>query len=641
MEIDLHWRNDSLISSLQMTILKVFPDVVNSVFFVGNLLLCFSCSTNCCVLNIFQPSVSHPHGPESPDIPIFSDKPVAVLNHQNPVVHPESSRIKTQLPHIVVCPSSTEVDGVYTLSVDLFTHLFGSEDTLSRSLVILYGCPCGLVLGYSLKRLPSLQTSDSINQQCLVCNLDQPVLSIHPLILSGNDTFFDSLLVVGTGGKIILFKTSSPSSVSVHEIVLCDYLLSSLVIQQNALLLSNTKSVQLICLKPKCLDKSVSSTLDEMFDSPITILQAPYHLLSYAVNEQKGNYVLLVYSMNGSISSVSLHSEFSDVKVFKSSASQLEDSLKCIEETAKCVKKLDKDIKSIDQDLTKLNEMLFMFGEQVDPQHMPNFPLTVELGINYEQLDMNLRKPFVNLSLLYTGSFALKKGCILNVEMSPGQLGRSSIYLAPSDSDSAYVTSFSLEGLHCSKTFHLELPSCVNTNWQLNARVYLSFCPSLAFSPVNIDSHNDTAMIAIHSQSLTVLDFMQPILSQHHQASLETSSHSITLNIRTSTVQLLMQQSSEASLSSALVLLLAKTCARKKVLLDFVILRKGYNDAAEIHGLLPDNSVVVIKLHKKRDLEDLYALNISTLTLVHVIEIADVILQVLNTTLRFVYLIFR
>ena len=635
--------------------------ILLSSYLVTNILIAFSLSPTsslCCTLNIWKPSSTPSKSTGTPILPLYQHEPNATVTHNHPHTY-QCKSLQQSVPYIVVSPStSIDKDGVISMQVDLFAFLFGSDCTLSQSLVVVYGCQCGLVLGCSLKRLPSPEHDHSgktgcTNQQNLVYSIDQPVLSIHPFSLECDSSsssnklplIVDSFLIIGTYGKVVLFKRND-TSVSVQEITVNECILSSVLIPKYGLLLSNLTSVQVICLRSQCVSED-NTMLMRLFEQLVTILHSPYHLLSYHIEDIKEHIVLLGFKMDGCLSSVTLKPHLLlepniDGNRVLSVAEQLKDTLKSIEETTTIVSQHEDDIKIIDSDLVKLNKILSLFGEITEYSFPP--PITVDISIGYKQVGVVSRIPCLDFRLVYNRAIPLEKGCVLSVEMNQGPLGRSASYLPPTleYNSITHVVSTSLEGLSDEKelTLKLTIPSSLLIHKRLVINTHLSFSPSLAFTSKNT-THHKSIMIQVHNRSLTPLDFIYPVkpVGQVIHSSLSEAVHSVTLSIMETTVQYLYQQQCSTvhtaqTLSTMLVNLICTSQTTRSTLLNYLTVKKDYlgNNGVELRGLVHDNSLVIFRLCKqvkRDDKEDLYTLIVSASTLLCAIEMADLISQVI------------
>lgn len=616
---------------------------VDSAYVVDDMLIAFTRNDNCCSLNIWKPISYTTHS----TLPIYSPQPNAVVSHTSSVSVAPCKRSDT-IPYLAVSPSSAQQrEGVVLLASDLFNYLFGCEMTLSRSLVIVYGCQCGLVHGCSVKRLPNIGIT---NQQKLICALDQPVLSLYPLSLS-NETaqsaVKDSLLFIGMLGKIILIKTMS-SSVSTQEVLINGPLLSTLLIPQHALLLSNLTTVQLICLKcyNECRDDS--ALLVTLFEQPLTVLHSPHYLLFY--NKVNSDYFMLLgLRPEGYLCTIKLPVDYTQVLQLQTEGNisdQMKRTLKSIEETSVVAKQLDADIEALDTDLITLNEVCNLFGDQLDQQSLP--PLNVEMGIIYEHLDVMTRQPFLNVSLsLLGGSTPLKRGCFISIEMRSGTLGRSTVYLSPwQQRTGSHTCSLSIQALSSNKPLDLKLiiPQDFLTHFQLKVSCCLSFS-----SPVTSGTRllcKKSLAIPLCNKSFTLLDFIQPVRHNHTLVSGTDRWESITLRIKDSTIQDYLHQHCHdqsistsvfsSPLSLSLIELLGTHTSRRSKVSECLVSTKDChgNQGFELLAVLPDNSVVQFMFHvmPSESLphnESKYSLCIKVTTLLLAVQLSDVISQVL------------
>ena len=609
-----------------------------SILYNGTL-IAFSTSPNslCYTLNVWKPSLDFT-GSQLPSFPL---QPDSVISHF--VTHFNSnSACNKDIPYLVVCSATSDPrDGVVMLSLELFAYLFGPEETLGQSQVIIYGCECGNVFGASIKRLHDNTNNKGSSGLISLCSIGQPVLSIYPLS-QFNSLINNSLLIIGTLGKILLLQTlPNACSVSTQEVLLGGPILSSLLIPKNALLLSSLRSVQLIYLK--CNHDDDSSFLSGVFEHPVTLLSSPHYLLSY--NETSGgHFAVLGLRMDGQLSTIKLPSDYTQLLEVHGITirDQLKHTLKAIEETMSISKRLDSDLSLIDSRLTALNQMCCLFTEQLDSS-LP--PLEIDITIKHEQLDTSKKQYYLNVVLsLRKGQANLKKGCFLIIEMKPGCMGLSAVYLPSSHlaTIESNTHSLSLEGLSNDKalTVSLPLPSHLLYFYHVSVNCFISFSPSTV-------SLTSTFLVALSQQYFTLLDFIQPL---RHDRSLisETVSEPISITINDSLISDYLKEdfTRQSSLPSVFVRLLGSY--RQQETSEYIFKTKDSrgNDSVELFCLLPDDSIARIKL-QSNTLKDessnstrVYLLTITGANLLNTVHLTDVISQV-NLLLLLIFILFH
>ncbi|XP_019863970.1 PREDICTED: uncharacterized protein LOC109593209 isoform X2 [Amphimedon queenslandica] len=599
-------------------------------------LIAFSTSPDslCYKLNIWRPSLDFTDS----QLPSFPLQPDSVISHS--ITHSGShSACNRDIPYLVVCSATSDPsDGVVMLSLELYAYLFDPEETLGQSQVIIYGCECGNVFGASIKRLhnPTVSTNNEGLGLILLCSVGQPVLSIYGLSQC-NSLINNSLLIIGTLGKILLLQAlPNTSTVSTQEVLLGGPILSSLLIPGNALLLSNLRSVQLICLK--CNRDDDSSFLSGLFEHPVTLLSSPHYLLSY--NETSGNhFAVLGLRIDGQLSTIKLPSNYTKLLEMQQGITirdQLKHTLKSIEETTNISQRLDSDISLIDSRLTALNQMCCLFTEQLDSSFPP---LKVDVIIKHGQLDTSKKQYFLNVVLsLKKGQANLKKGCFLIIEMKPGCMGLSAVYLpsSPSAITESNTHSLSLEGLSSDKALSVSLP----VPNHLLYFYHVSVNCSISFSPSTV-SLTSTFLVPLSQQFFTLLDFIQPL---RHDRSLisETVSESISITISDSLIRDYLKEDSirqSSLLSSVFVRLLGNY--RQQETSEYIFKTKDSrgNDSTELFCMLPDDSIARIKL-QSNTLKDesssstrVYLLTVTGANLLNTVHLTDVISQLLQVKL--------
>lgn len=597
---------------------------VKSAYLVQDILIAFTiggAQEQCCTLNIWK-QLSSGAADSTTLLPSFSLQPDIVVSHS--LSHCSVYQEGHSIPFMAVTLNQSSLGSqpedtcVVSLTRELFSYLFGCEETLSQSLVIVYGCQCGLVFGCSLKKIPN---SSKTNQQKQICCINQPILSIHALSFS--DEFVNNgVLFIGRLGKIILIK-SSLSSVSTQEVVVGGPILSSLLIPQHVLLLSTLTSLQLVCLKchtdNEQSSRNDSSLLITLFEQPLTILHSPYYLISSHKGE---NYFsILALRPEGQLCAIKLPL---DLNALLESEGNVRDELKkilvSIQNSSDVIKQLNTEIATIDDDLAKLNEVCLLFGDHVD-ESSPN-PLNIELSVIYEQLDVLTRQPLLNIKLsLLRERSPLKKGCFLNIGMSPPS------YSIPQSSHSS--CSLSLEGLCSNKSLDLKLPipQMFLTHFRLNVLCSLSFCVAAV-------GHRKSLAVPLITQSLTLFDFIHPLQQNDSSSANVTDQSPVTITISDSLMCDYLKDASHNGppLSSMLVKLIGTACKR-------IDITKCLTSVTDCHGncgcelvcILPDNSLAKFRLMEQTQSdgnEVQYILSIAASTQVHTEELVDVISQV-------------
>ena len=612
-----------------------------------DMLIAFSvphCSS-CCVLMVWK-STDTTHLE-------FEANPTAVLSHTNKYSKSKET-CNTQPPFLIAGYGVESIsDSTTPLDIDLFTYLFGPENSLSRSLVVLYGCHCGSVFGCSLKNVPGVshkKTVQNVSNQELVYCLEQPVLSIHSFYLYSSSkaqiNAHNNLVLIGLLGKTILF-TSHASQVNVHEIYVNGPLLSSILIDNYGLLLSSLDSVKKVCLKTKCL--SNIEQLDDgdlkvdpsIFENAVTLIHSPHYLLATTADSSH----LVMMSVDGCVLSVTLEvvSPFTSISLSPESVGkQLKDTLESIQTTSDTLSQVEQEIATVDTSLTALNEILTLFSH-IECHSEPS-PLNIEACIVFEHTDVTTRRPNLEVSIVYTGTRPLRKGCYLNIEVSPNRLGRSAAYVKPKmsaeDNSTTYTLVLSLEELQNGKELKLrpQVPPIFYLNCRLSVVCYLCYNPAIQVHSTVDTSEHKVAMIPVFTHSLTLLDFIEP------QKSLKFTStpklnvdaiHTVTLTIRKTTLFDLYEQfigsanSTTSLLSPALLACLLTTSkSRYTAMLPLVSEMSNHSDedGVQLRSRNCDGSVIVFRLSQKKGLESA-SLTVSGSNLQCAVELTETIVQ--------------
>ena len=435
----------------------------------------------------------------------------------------------------------------------------------------------------------------------------------------------DSLLFIGRLGKIVLIKSNS-SSVSTQEIVTSGPLRSSLLIPQQALLLSTLTTLQLVCLKCRTNDSDSSTLLITLFEQPLTVLYSSHYLLSY--NKGRDHFSIIGLRPEGQLCSIKLPFDFSTILQSQVNiSSQLKRTLDSFQSSSDTIKQLDLDIAAVDSNIVALNEVCSLFGDHLDQSTQS--PLNIKLSINYEQLDVITRQPFLSIQvfLLREGS-PLRKGCFLNITMV---LSPQSVHQIDITSHSIY--SLSLEGLSPVNRLNLKLtiPQVFLTQFQFRVICCLSFSPS-----ITTIGHRKSSSLSIPlvEENFTLLNFIQLLESGDYTVStLDADLLPVVIKINHSTIDDYLQdfQRNFSSNNSPLFLTLFKLFQATDNVSKCLVSVKDCqgNCGFELHGILPDNSLVRFSLLEEASKEDLqYILSISSSLPSHAAELADIVSQV-------------
>ena len=604
--------------------------------------------SSCCVLMVWK-STDTTHLE-------FEANPTAVLSHRNKYSKSKET-CNTPPPFLIASYGLESIsDSTTPLDTDLFTYLFGPENSLSRSLVVLYGCHCGSVFGCSLKNVPGVsrkKTVRNVSNQELVYCLEQPVLSIHSFYLYSSSkaqiNAHNNLVLIGLLGKIILF-TSHASQVIVHETYVNGPLLSSLLIDNYGLLLSSLDSVKKVCLKTKCL--SNNEQLDDgdlkvdpsIFENAVTLIHSPRYLLANTADSSH----LVMMSVDGCVLSVALEdvSPFTSISLSPESVGkQLKDTLQSIQTSSDTLSQVEQEIATVDTSLTALNEILTLFSH-IECRSEPS-PFNIEACIVFEHTDVTTRRPNLEVSIVYTGTRPLRKGCYLNIEVSSNRLGRSAAYVKPKmsaeDNSTTYTLVLSLEELQNGKELKLrpQVPPIFYLNSRLGVVCYLCYNPAIEIHSTVDTSEHKVAMIPVFTHSLILLDFIEP------QKSLKFTStpklnvdavHTVALTIRKTTLFDLYGQfigSAKSTISllspSMLACLLTTSKSRYSAMLPSIseMSNRSDEDGVELRSLSFDGSVIVFRLSQqtqKKGLENA-SLTVSASNLQCAVELTETIVQ--------------
>ena len=474
----------------------------------------------------------------------FDSVPTAIVTHDHSSPLQSSSHLP--LPFMVITCGSEGIDeGVARIDEVLYAYLFGHEDALSKSLIVLYGWVCGCVLACSLKRCPS--------ESRVMCSLDQAVVSVYSFrvgVVPHGDPH-NALLFIGSAGKVVVF-VSHESQVLHHQVLVSGPVLSTLISHDSAaLLLSSLDSVQKICLKEKCglQMQADKAKILRIFENPMMVFHSPVYLLCFASDSS----TLLAATLEGRVVSLSL----SECKSSETEASLspesvgilMKESLLSIKSSSEQLAVVQQDTASVNDALVSLNDTLSLF-RKISAKDSTSGPFQCYAEIVYEQIGVTDYKPHLQFTLLYSGLRPLREGISLIIEACPGELGRSQFFVKPKmsseDNSVAYSQTVPLGGLQNGGKLRLRLsiPSHFYLNSRLSISCYCSYNPPLPLSMQqylqNLHEHR-IAMVHMYEKHLTPLDFLSPV-SPNQPSSLHNSHHGVSFTIGSATLLKLVDQ---------------------------------------------------------------------------------------------------
>ena len=551
----------------------------------------------------------------------------------------------------------------------LFTYLFGSEATLSQSLVMVYGCCCGAVFCCPLKSPSSFDGGchDDIAVPCgrqellctliepdgrgstnegfgdgrshtsgqyVLCALGQPVLSIYVLYLPPSPRTEDNalpncLLVIGCFGKIVVFSAND-SSLDVQELFVEGPLLSSLLLPDYGLLISSTRSVQMICLRQSCLvlEQSVhqvTSLPPTLFEHPDTLAQSPLFLLTHRILKDSGDVVLLAMDLDGVVRDLRIGtSEESSV----SFSHQMKEALRTIQASYEGRKRVEEEIAAIDRHLVCLNETINLFMDVSHHAPGSSKPFVVTLSIGSEQEGVRERSLYLKVSLHYARPRPVCAGVFLIVKLSQKEEGLVMLYACPTNcrtyQGTDCIRTVCLKDLTCDLHLKLPIPRNFNVYSSVDVACYLQYFPPTVNRWTNdVSQSTNDVVIPLHNETLSPLDMVEPLDTAPVLVTSEPV-HSITLTITSSTIDRLHQELAvpwAESLSPRLLAGLVGSTPSYRTTCERHV-RGG--SVLEYRGLAADDSVMVYSLRRAGQS---VVLTMSSSLLQCALVMADAVLQ--------------
>ena len=422
---------------------------------------------------------------------------------------------------LVTCDSKSicqDQDVVVGLNNVLYAYLFGHENLLSGSVIVLYGGECGCVLAVSLTR-PS--TGHSNHHSQIVCSLDQPIVSIHSSIIGSHTSAHNVLLFVGSSGKLILF-IADKNNVKHYELLLSSPVLSTLIVQGVCLLYTSLDGVRKVCLSDSCMKTEPDNKMIQIlrsFETPVTVVNTPMFLSCFITDHS----TLLGVTLDGRVVFVKLRlDESPTTPTYPNELSEsIKSSLISIQSSSNELAKVQSDVKCIDEALIALNETMSLFRKLSTKD---NSPFTVYPEISYDQIAPYQYTPHLEVFLAYKGSRTLREGLSLVVDVRFHINKELESFVKPKLSRSEIGTSFRqvfpLGGLYTDGDLRVQLNLPCNSyciDSVLCVSFWCSYTPvitsELVQNMMRCISKNDVAMVLFEQLKLSPLNYLHPLKS--------------------------------------------------------------------------------------------------------------------------------
>ena len=435
---------------------------------------------------------------------------------------------------------------VFSIQDVLYTQLFGPECKLANSPILLLGCQNGHIFYWDLNRL---ECSEEAKKLVPLYSLEQPVVAIHalhvpqesdernPLLLSDSRPSVNGtsnlLLFVGQKGKMVVCTAGNGTQkfVNFSEFHVPGPILSSLLLEDQCLLYSTLKGVYEVCLKPGCIRKSTSTSVNSstsvlipemMFMFPNRVSHAMSFVLapvaddpmeaaaSSAGAEPKVCSRVLCMSACGHVSSLNVCTEI-ESRNSSVVAQDLRQSLNAIQATTKQIATAKRHLASLNASLSELNDALSLLCD-VARLSDEETPFCCTLQPAFEEVGVSSRRAIIQVQLSYSGSKPLGTGWVFVVQLH-----------SPEDTNlpSCIKQQRTLVSSHASSITNLKKAGClqmrVNVDVSSTAPLACSVCCFLHYNTTNMYCGDSLASggvsLPICRKSFDALDFLEPLQS--------------------------------------------------------------------------------------------------------------------------------
>ncbi len=479
---------------------------------------------------------------------IFDQSPITVMPHSHKTIEPPSpsvyySQIPSVCSKIILCSDIDNVFGAACICDVLYSYLFGYENLLSKSSILLYGWICGCILAVPLVRLA---ISDS---STVICCLEQTVMSISAFTVGSLcDTIgHNSLMFVGSLGNVVLFVAHG-SHVKHYELLVPGPILSAMFISNFGLLFSSLDNVKTICLKRDCCTKVERDNFEifRLFENTLTIIEYPMYLLWHSDNETD----VICVTLDGIVIHVDINKSLSTTRLLSPSEAgeSVKRSLLSIQSSSNRLDSIQRDINLVDESLVALNETMSLFhklsiNSNNDSINSNDSPFNVHQEIVYEQTGVDEYVPHLEIYLTYNGLRPLRKGVSLIVEAKFDVLTRMEMFVKPRISNGnkgvVFSQTFSLEGLWKGGELRLRPKLSfqpVHSNSTLMVTCWCCYRPQFSDALRNLlqdKCKESVSMVQIIQKNITPLNCVSSLTSSQCSRHCD---HSVTINILPSTL---------------------------------------------------------------------------------------------------------
>ena len=437
---------------------------------------------------------------------------------------------------------------VFSIQDVLYTQLFGPECKLANSPILLLGCQSGHIFYWDLNRLEC----SGAKRLVPLYSLEQPVVAIqalhvpqesderNPLLLSDSSPSVSGtsnlLLFVGQKGKMVVCTAGNGTQkfANFSEFHVPGPILCSLLLEGQCLLYSTLKGVYEVCLKPGCIRKSTSSSVNSSTSVLIPEMMFMFpnrvsHIMSFVLApvadepmeaaassagaEPKPCSRVLCMSACGHISSLNVCTEI-ESRNSSVVAQDLRQSLTAIQATSKQIATVKHHLASLNASLSELNDALSLLCDiaRLNDAECEESPFCCTIQPAFEEVGVSSRRAIIQVQLSYSGSKPLGTGWMFVVQLhSPEDTN-----LTPCVKQQRTVVSS-----HASPIANLKKAGClqmrVNVDVSSTAPLACSVCCFLHYNTTNMYYGDSLASggvsLPLCRKSFDAVDFLEPLQS--------------------------------------------------------------------------------------------------------------------------------
>ena len=546
-------------------------------------------------------------------------------------------RIPSVCSKIVASNSSGNAISCMRITDVLYSYLFGYENLLSNSSIVVFGWTCGCILACPLNRL-----GDDSSAQ-VICCLKQTIMSIEAFTVGHCRTDTNnSIMFVGSSGKVILF-IAHELKVKHYELILPGPVLSAMFIPNMGLLYSSLDNVKNICLKRECCSKVECDNTEifRLFENTLTIIDDPMFLLWH--DDQAD---IIGVTLDGTIVRVQVDISDPTSATNLLSPSQAGESVKrslfSIQSSSDRLDGIQRDINLVDESLVALNETMTLFNKLSIENG--ECPFTVHEEIVYEQIGVDEFTPQLEIVLAYNNFRPIRKGVSLVIEAQFDTLARMEMFVQPTSSKcddigEMFSQSVALGGLQKGGELRLKPKLSfrpLRSNSTLMITCHCSYKPPITDSLRKVlqnDCEDEVSLTQLNQKYFAPLDFISAL--RHSQCSqFDHSFKTVSISILPSTLSKLVKCTLPSNIHSEQLNceLLSRLISNSQIVREKI--ERYATPVSSVHGrglelkAVSATGIILLQLYcRTAGNEVLYPLSISSSSLETSVILMDGIVQ--------------